>query len=138
MTTTLIKVKDIKRAWHEIDASRISLGRLAGLAAILLSGKHKPSYTPHIDNGDFVVVTNIENVKLTGRKFLQKEYFHYSGYPGGLKRRKMRDVLEKSPQKIIWHAVYGMLAGNRLRAPRLKRLKLVRDAAHNFKIDKKH
>ncbi|OGE79421.1 MAG: 50S ribosomal protein L13 [Candidatus Doudnabacteria bacterium RIFCSPHIGHO2_01_FULL_46_14] len=137
MTTTLVKVKEIKRNWHEMDASRITLGRLATEAARFLSGKHKPSYTPHLDGGDFVVITNIEKIKLTGRKLLQKEYFHYSGYPGGLKRRPIKNVIEKSPEKVIYRAVRGMLATNRLRAKRLKRLKLVKGTAHNFKIDKK-
>src|SRR3989344_6205272 len=136
MTTTLVKVKEIKRNWHEIDASRISLGRLATEAARLLAGKHKPSYTPHLDAGDFVVVTNIEKVLLTGRKLLQKEYFHYSGYPGGLRRQLLKDVMEKSPDKVIYRAVRGMLATNRLRAKRMKRLKLVKGTAHIFKIDK--
>ncbi len=137
MTTTLVKVNEIKRGWHEIDASRISLGRLATEAARLLAGKHKAIYTPHLDAGDFVVVTNIENVRLTGRKLLQKEYFHYSGYPGGLKRQVLKDVMEKSPEKVIYRAVRGMLATNRLRAKRMKRLKLVKGTAHTFKIDKK-
>ena len=136
MTTTLVKINEIKRSWHEIDASRISLGRLATEAARLLAGKHKPSYTPHLDAGDFVVVTNIEKVLLTGRKLLQKEYFHYSGYPGGLKRQVLKDVMEKSPEKVIYRAVRGMLATNRLRAKRMKRLKLVKGTAHTFKIDK--
>lgn len=137
MTTILVKIGEIKRSWHEIDASKHSLGRLATIAAKLLSGKHKPSYTPHMDAGDFAVITNIETVRLTGRKLLQKEYMHYSGYPGGLKRRRMRDVMQKSPEKIIYSAVRGMLAANRLRAKRLKRLKLVKGTTHTFKIDKK-
>jgi len=137
MTTTLVKINEIKRAWHEIDASKISLGRLATEAARLLAGKHKTSFTPNLDAGDFVVVTNIERVKLTGRKLVQKEYFHYSGYPGGLRRRLLKDVLQKTPEKVIYAAVRGMLAHNRQRAGRLKRLKLVKGASHNFKIDKK-
>ena len=138
MTTTLAKVKEIKRTWHELDASKYNLGRLAALTAKLLSGKHKPSFTPHLDGGDFVVISNVENVKITGRKMLQKEYFHYSGYPGGLKRRKMGDVFAKTPDKVVWRAVRGMLASNRLRTARLKRLKLVKGPTHNFKIDGKH
>ncbi len=137
MTTTLIKISEIKRRWHELDATKLSLGRLAALAAKFLIGKHKPSYTPHLDNGDFVVVVNVDKLKTTGRKMLQKEYFHYSGYPGGLKRRKMGDVFAKNPEKIIWKAVYGMLATNRLRMGRLKRLKLVKGTSHKFKIDHK-
>ena len=137
MTTTLVKVKEIKRLWHEIDASTISLGRLAAMASRLLVGKHKTSFTPHLDAGDFVVVVNVEKLKVTGRKMLQKKYFHYSGYPGGLKTRTMGDVFQKTPDKVVWRAVRGMLAPNRLRTPRLKRLKLVKGASHNFKIDRK-
>lgn len=136
-TTTLVKISEIKRAWHEIDASRISLGRLASVVAHLLSGKHKPAFTPNLDAGDFVVVTNIEKVRLTGRKLVQKEYFHYSGYPGGLKRRLLKDVLQKTPEKVVYAAVRGMLAHNRQRAGRLKRLKLIKGTSHNYKIDKK-
>lgn len=137
MTTTLAKVKEIQRQWHELDASKQTLGRLAGTAARFLTGKHKPSYTPHLDAGDFVVIVNVEKLKTTGRKMLQKEYFHYSGYPGGLKRRKMGDVFEKTPDKVVWRAVRGMLAPNRLRMARLKRLKLIKGTSHNFKIDRK-
>lgn len=137
MTTTLVKISDIKRHWHELDASKVSLGRLASMAAKLLAGKHKPSYTPHLDAGDFVVIVNVDKLKTTGRKMLQKEYFHYSGYPGGLKRRKMGDVFAITPDRVVWRAVRGMLATNRLRMPRLKRLKLVKGPSHNFKIDRK-
>lgn len=137
MTTTLAKTKEVKRQWHELDASKQPLGRLAVQAAALLIGKHKPSYTPHVDGGDFVVILNAENPKVTGRKALQKEYFNYSGYPGGLRRQKFEEVLEKNPNRIVWEAVRGMLPDNRLRTARLKRLKLVKGTEHKFKIDKK-
>lgn len=135
--TYLPAIKDIKRNWHEIDASKFTLGRLATVTAKLLIGKHKPAYTPHMDMGDFVVLTNAEKVKTTGRKLLQKTYFHYSGYPGGLKKRTMGDVMRKTPDKVIWRAVRGMLATNRLRQGRLKRLKIIVGNKHNYKIDKK-
>ena len=113
------------------------MGRLATRVATVLRGKHKVTFTPHMDLGDFVVVTNADKVKVTGRKLLQKEYFHFSGYPGGIKRKILRDVLQKQPEKVVFHAVRNMLAANRLRRPILKRLKVVRDEKHNFKIDKK-
>ena len=137
MTTTLPKVQELKREWYEVDASKHSLGRLATAVARVLAGKHKANYTPHLGTGDFVVITNIEKVKLTGRKPLQKEYFHYSGYPGGLKRRLLKDVMANSPEKVVYRAVRGMLPTNRLRAGRLKRMKIVKGASHSFKIDKK-
>ena len=137
MTTFLPKQSEIKRQWYEIDASRFTLGRLATRVATVLRGKHKVTFTPHMDLGDFVVVTNADKVKVTGRKLLQKEYFHFSGYPGGIKRKILRDVLQKQPEKVVFHAVRNMLAANRLRRPILKRLKVVRDEKHNFKIDKK-
>ena len=135
--TYLPKTSDIKRLWHEIDASKFTLGRLATRVASLLRGKHKASFTPHMDVGDFVVVTNAEKIKVTGRKILQKEYFRFSGYPGGIKREILRDVLKKKPEDVVYRAVRNMLAVNRLRKPILKRLKIVRNDKHNFSIDKK-
>ncbi|MDP3994092.1 MAG: 50S ribosomal protein L13 [Candidatus Doudnabacteria bacterium] len=135
--TYLPKTSDIKRRWYEIDASKFTLGRLATRVASLLRGKHKASFTPHMDVGDFVVVTNAEKIKLTGRKILQKEYFRFSGYPGGIKREILRDVLKKKPEDVVYRAVRNMLAVNRLRKPILKRLKIVRNDKHNFNIDKK-
>ena|SRR3989338_8479048 len=136
-TTYLPKTTDIKREWVEIDASQFRLGRLATVAARLLIGKHRANYTPHMNLGDFVVITNAEKVKTTGRKLLQKTYFHHSGYLGGLSGRKMGDVLAKHPEKILYSAVRGMLPTNRLRRERLGRLKLVVGSEHKFKIDKK-
>ena len=135
--TYLPKTSDIKRLWYEIDASKFTLGRLATRVASLLRGKHKASFTPHMDVGDFVVVTNAEKIKVTGRKLLQKEYFRFSGYPGGIKREILRDVLKKKPEDVVYRAVRNMLAVNRLRKPILKRLKIVRNDKHNFSIDKK-
>lgn len=135
--TYLPKVSEIKRQWHEIDASQFTLGRLATKVAIILRGKHKPSFTPHMDLGDFVVVTNAKNLKLTGRKFEQKKYHHYSGYPGGLRTRTMKEIMEKNPAKVIWAAVFNMLDSNRLRKAAMRRLKIVPESTHNFKIDKK-
>lgn len=137
MTTTLPKVSEIKRKWYELDASRFTLGRLSTRAATLLRGKHKPSFTPHMDLGDFVVVTNARKVKLTGRKILQKERITFSGYPGGIRRTLLRDELVKHPERVIWEAVRNMLPTNRLRRSELRRLKILPDATHTYKIDKR-
>lgn len=137
MKTYLPKISVVKRQWYEVDASHYTLGRLATQVAKLLRGKHKAIFTPHMDVGDFVVVTNAKKIKFTGRKLLQKEYIRVSGYPGGLKRRILRDVMEKSPRTVIYEAVRGMLATNRLRSLILKRLKIVPEERHQFRIDKK-
>lgn len=135
--TYLPKTGEFKRQWYEIDASRFTLGRLATRVASLLRGKHKAIFTPHMDVGDFVVVTNAQKIKLTGRKAEQKEYIRFSGYPGGIRRELLRDVLAKRPGQVIVHATSHMLARNRLRKNLLKRLKIVLGERHNFKIDKK-
>lgn len=137
MKTFLPRVSEIKRQWIEMDASKITLGRLASTAANILRGKHKVIFTPHMDVGDYVVVVNADKVKLTGRKLLQKEYIRFSGYPGGIKREMMRNVLAKNPDRIIREAVRNMLAPTRLRSAILNRLKVIRGTDHNFKIDKK-
>lgn len=137
MLTTLPKIAEIKRAWHEIDASKLTLGRLASRVATLLRGKHKVVFTPHMDVGDFVVVKNSSRVKLTGRKILQKHYFRFSGYPGGIRSVRLKDMLERNPERVIFLAVSGMLGKNRLRKQILKRLKIVPGDKHNFAISKK-
>lgn len=133
-TTYLPKVKDTKRAWHELDANQYTLGRLCSRAASLLRGKHKTIFTPHMDLGDFVVVKNAAKVKLTGRKAEQKEYIRFSGYPGGIRRLRLRDVLARHPEQVIRRAVRNMLPRNRLRTAMLRRLKVVPGDKHNFKI----
>lgn len=137
MKTTLQKPAAVKRVWQQLDAANFTLGRLATRVVTLLRGKHKVVFTPHVDGGDFVVVINAAAIKLTGRKLLQKEYIRFTGYPGGIRRRLLRDVMEKHPEKVIWQAVRDMLPKNRLRRLMLRRLKIVRDEKHNFKIDQK-
>ncbi len=136
MTTYLPAKNGIKRIWHELDASQHSLGRLASKAALLLRGKHKAIFTPHMDVGDFVVVTNAKNVKITGRKKTQKKYFRFSGYPGGITSTTLKEKLEKKPEDVVRIAVRGMLAPNRLRRLIMRRLKVVASDKHNFPIDK--
>lgn len=112
--------------WVLIDASSDSLGRLASKVALILRGKHKPTYTPSLDMGDFVVLYNVENLKVTGSKMLKKVYYDHSGYPGGLKERLFRHLLQKKPEDIIYRAVKGMLPKGRLGRQCIKKLKFCR------------
>jgi large subunit ribosomal protein L13 len=137
MKTYLPKVKEISRQWHEADASKFTLGRLATRVATLLRGKHKRDFTPHMDNGDFVVIINAEKVKFTGRKLMQKKYYRYSGYHGGIKTKLLSDRMEKEPEKVIREAVMEMIDSNRLRKFIIRRLKIVKGDKHAFKIQKK-
>src|SRR5258708_12286923 len=115
MKTFIPKTKDIKRAWYEADASKFTLGRLASKVATVLRGKHKVTFTPHMDVGDFVVVKNADKVKFTGRKLAQKENYRFSGYPGGLYTKKLSDRMEKKPQKVIRNPISNMIDNKRLR-----------------------
>ena len=105
MKTYSQKAKEINREWYLIDASTLPLGKLAVIIADKLMGKSKVTYTPHIDNGDYVVVINAKNIKVTGEKMTQKKYYRHSGYPGGLKELKLEEVLEKEPARVIFEAV---------------------------------
>lgn len=125
MKTFQPKVKEMKRSWHLVDADGKILGRLATEVAKYLIGKHKPSYSPNLDSGDFVVVTNAEKVEVTGKKSSQKAYRRHSGYPHGFKERSYGEVMEKFPERIIEHAVSGMLPDNRLKKVRISRLNVV-------------
>lgn len=113
----------IERKIHTIDASGQVLGRLASKIAMILQGKNKATYVPHEDRGDIVDVKNVKDMKFTGNKMEEKEYKHFSGYPGGMKTVILKDLLAKSPEKVLWHAVHRMLPKNRLRAGMIKRLK---------------
>lgn len=112
----------INRQLHKIDATDKSAGRIATQIAILLRGKNKPEYQPNIDNGDIVEVENIKKLKFTGKKLEQKKYFRYSGYPGGLKEKKMSDLAKNNPAEILSRAVREMLPPNKLRNGMMKRL----------------
>lgn len=137
MKTYLPKVKEIKRAWYEVDASKFNLGRMATRVATILRGKHKPSFTPHMDVGDFVVIINAEKVKFTGRKLEQKKYYRYSGYPGGLYSKTLKDRMQKEPEKVVFDAVYEMIDSNRLRKFIMRRLKVIKGDKHQFKVERK-
>ncbi len=135
MTKTFLpSVKEVEttRKWHHIDATGQTLGRLASQIAVLLMGKHKRTYTPHMDCGDFVVVTNAGKIKLTGNKMEEKVYFSHSGYAKGAKETPVKRVLEKTPTRVLELAVKRMLDENKLRAPRMKRLRLFAGEEHAF------
>lgn len=117
--------KEVKRNWHLLDAKDKVLGRLATNVAILLMGKHKPTYSSHMDSGDYVVIINVEKVKLTGKKTSQKVYRRHSGYPGGFKEVSFSKMITEHPERVIQLAVSRMLPKNRLQDQRIERLKLV-------------
>lgn len=130
MKTYSQKGSEIKREWWLIDASSLPLGKLAVVIADKLMGKSKITYTPHIDNGDYVVVVNAKNLKVTGEKMIQKKYYRHSGFPGGLTELKLEEVIEKDPSVAIREAVKGMLPKNKLAADRLKRLRVFDTLEH--------
>lgn len=129
-TTPSAKAADIVRAWYLVDASGMTLGRLATRISQVLTGKHKPVYTPHADTGDFVVVVNAEKVVLTGRKLDQKKYYNYSGHPGGLRTVTARQALVSDPTRLLSAAVQGMVPRNRLGREQLKKLKVYAGSTH--------
>ena len=130
MKTYSQKASEIKREWWIVDASTLPLGKLSVIIADKLMGKSKVTYTPHIDNGDYVVVINAKNLVVTGDKMLQKKYYRHSGFPGGLKELRLEEVVEKDPAKAIEAAVKGMLPKNKLAAERMKRLRVFEGAEH--------
>lgn len=132
MKTYSVKADDIKREWHIIDASDEILGKLATRVARLLSGKHKPLFARNMDVGDFVVVINASKVRFTGKKAGQKMYYRHSQYPGGLRSERLEELVEKYPERIIEHAVKGMLPRNRLNARMMKRLRIFTGADNPY------
>ncbi|MBR0467560.1 50S ribosomal protein L13 [Candidatus Saccharibacteria bacterium] len=130
MKTYSQKGSEIKREWWVIDASTMPLGKLAVVITDKLMGKSKVTYTPHIDNGDYVVVVNAKNLVVTGDKMVQKKYYRHSGFPGGLTELKLEEVIEKDPSVAIAAAVKGMLPKNKLAAERLKRLRIFDGVEH--------
>ncbi len=130
MKTYNQKASEINREWWIIDASTLPLGKLAVVIADKLMGKSKVTYTPHIDNGDYVVVVNAKNIQVTGDKMVQKMYHRHSGFPGGITSLKLEEVIEKDPAMAINEAVKGMLPKNKLAAERMKRLRVFPGAEH--------
>jgi large subunit ribosomal protein L13 len=136
MNTYSAKPSDVTRKWYVIDAAEAPLGRTATKIATLLTGKGKPQFTQHIDCGDFVVVINAATPKVSGNKMEDKMYYRHSGYPGGLKEASLKEVLVNTPERAIYDAVRGMLPVNKLRDPRLARLKIYAGAEHNHAAQK--
>ena len=130
MRTYTPKAGEIQHDWYVIDASGLTLGRLASQIASVLRGKHKPTYAPHMDCGDFVVVVNAQKIRVTGRKLDQKFYYRHSGYPSGLKAVSLRDQLDQHPDRVIRLAVRGMLPKNRLGRQMIKKLKIYATPDH--------
>jgi large subunit ribosomal protein L13 len=130
------KPTDVTRKWYVVDASEVTLGRVATQVAVLLTGKSKPQFTKHIDCGDFVVVINAASLKVTGDKLTSKMYYHHSGHPGGLRERTLQEQMNLDPTKVLEHAIRGMLPVNKLRDARLARLKIYADADHKHEAQK--
>lgn len=128
--TKMTRKEDVVRDWHHFDADGQILGRLAAEIATILMGKKKVTYTPHIDGGDFVVVTNAAKIAVTGNKLLDKKYYNYSGFPGGLRERRLEEVLDKKPEEALMLAVKRMLPKNKLGRQQLTRLRVFAGAEH--------
>lgn len=134
--TPVTKPADTKREWYIIDAATAPLGRIATVIARKLSGKDKPTFTPHVDDGDFVVVINADKLVITGRKKEQSKKYRHSGYPGSLKETALGTEVAENPEKTVTDAVYGMVPKNKLRAERMKRLKVYSGAEHPHEAQK--
>lgn len=130
MKTYYAKPGEVEREWVIIDAENQVLGRVATKAAQILKGKHKPQYTPHVDTGDFVIIINADKVRVTGAKASDKAYYRHSGFPGGLKRESFAEAMEKHPERVLQHAVKGMLPKNTLGRAMGKKLKVYAGAEH--------
>ena len=130
MKTYLAPVNEIDKKWYVVDAKDKILGRLATEIASRLRGKHKPTFSPFIDNGDFIIVTNADKFSLSGKKWDDKKYYRHSGYMGGIKERSAKELLEKHPTDLVFKAVKGMLPKNKLGRAQLKKLKIYAGADH--------
>ena len=136
MKSFVAKPADIERKWYVIDANGQTLGRVATQVAMILRGKHKPIYTPHVDCGDHVIVIYASGVVLTGKKLEQKKYYRYSGYVGGLKETSAKDMLENKPELVVYEAVKGMMPKNSLSRDMLKKLRVYKGAEHGHAAQK--
>ena len=134
--TFMAKAKDVEKKWYVVDAEGKTLGRLAAEIAKVLRGKNKPIYTPHTDTGDYVIVINAEKVALTGKKLRNKIYFHHTGYPGGGKYATAGEWLKKFPERVIEHAVKGMLPKNKLGADLFRKLHVFAGSKHTYEAQK--
>lgn len=136
MKSFIQKREDIKRNWYVIDAEGVVLGRLASFAANRLRGKNKPTYTPNIDCGDYIIIINADKVKLTGDKLNKKLYYNHSGYPGGMRIRTAGEMLEKHPEEMVERAIKGMLPHNRLGRKQYKKLFVYKGSEHPHEAQK--
>ena len=132
----MANAQNIERKWYVIDATDLVLGRLSTEAAVLLRGKHKPTFTPHVDCGDYVIIVNAEKVVLTGNKLDDKMYYRHSGYPGGLKSRTAKRMLELQPQKVLEKSIRGMLPKNRLGEDMYRKLYVYAGSEHPHQAQK--
>ena len=136
MNTYMANPDKIERKWYVVDAEGKTLGRLASEVANVLRGKNKPTYTPHIDTGDYVIVVNAEKIQVTGKKLDQKIYYHHSEYVGGMKEATLREMMQKKPEFVITHAVKGMLPKGSLGRQMLKKLHVYAGPEHNHAAQK--
>ena len=135
--TPFIKKKEVKKDWYIINAQNLAVGRLAAYISIVLRGKNKPTFNPHIDNGDFVVVTNIDKIKFSGKKLKEKKYFKHTGHPGGIKETTPLDLIQKNKtQDILKQAVKRMLPGGPLAKKQLSKLKIYKGNEHPHDVQK--
>jgi large subunit ribosomal protein L13 len=130
MKTYSAKPHEVQRNWYLIDAENKTLGRLASRIALYLRGKHKPEFTPHVDTGDYIVVINADKIKVTGRKFTDKKYYHHSGFPGGIKETTFDKLQDKHPERVLEIAVKGMLPKNSLGRDMFRKLKVYAGVEH--------
>lgn len=136
MKSFMASPSTVKRKWYVVDAEGKTLGRLASEVANVLRGKNKPTYTPHIDTGDYVIVVNAEKIQVTGKKLDQKIYYHHSEYVGGMKEATLREMMQKKPEFVITHAVKGMLPKGPLGRQMLKKLHVYAGPEHNHAAQK--
>ena len=136
MKTFMQKKETVERKWYVIDATDLPLGRVATKAAHMLRGKHKVTFTPHIDCGDYIIIINADKVKLTGNKLDNKMYYNHSGFPGGLRERNAKTMIEKYPEEMMERAIKGMLPHNRLGRQMYKKLFVYRGADHKHAAQK--
>ena len=132
--TKFVKKNELNNNWYEIDASNAVVGRLASIIAKILRGKNKATFTPHMDNGDFVVVKNIEKIKFTGKKFQDKKYYRHTGYPGGIKETTPEKLYDKKPGEALKLAVKRMLPGGPLAKKQLTKLKIYKGSEHPHSV----
>ena len=136
MKTFMQKKETVERNWYVVDATGKTLGRLATQVATVLRGKNKPTYTPHVDCGDYVIVVNADKVVLTGNKLEDKKYYNHSGYPGGLRERTAKEMIEKYPEEMVERAIKGMLPHGRLERAMGKKLFVYRGSDHKHEAQK--